>query len=180
MTQTTTTNRKNTMATDAPRSKFQKFLDQNLWPMIVIAILTGTLAMNAVLVTVAAKNPPELMTENYYEKGVNLKQVVGEKQETIRTGWKVTAEMAGGERDLLMLTVVDGAGLPCDSIVGNCSLYRPSDKGLDRDATQILPMGSGRYAVKTSAPLNRGAWECVADLTAGNKHFRDRISFFVN
>ncbi len=171
---------KNTMATDTPRSKFQKFLDQNLWPMIVIGILTGTVAMNAVLVTVAAKNPPELMTDHYYEKGANLKQIVGVKQETIRTGWKVTAEIADEERDLLMLTVVDGAGLPCDSIMGSCSFYRPSNQSLDQDSKQILPMGAGRYAVKTTTPLSRGAWECVADLTSGDKHFRDRISFFVN
>lgn len=167
------------MMTEAPRSKLQKFLDQNLWPMIIIAVLAGTFAMNAVLVTVAAKNPPELMTERYYEKGVNLKQVVNEKQATLRTGWKVTA-VAADERDLVLLTIIDGAGLPCDSVVGMCSLYRPSDKSLDQPTSAILPMGNGRYAVKAASPLVRGAWECVADLSRGEQHFRDRISFFVN
>ena len=168
------------MATEITRMKFQKFLDANLWPMIIVSILAGTFAMNAVLVTVAAKNPPELMTEHYYEKGVNLKEVVGEKQATMRTGWKVSASAAGEERDLVILTVVNESGLPCDSIMGTCSLYRPSDKNLDRGAAQILPMGNGRYAVKATTPLARGAWECVADLSLGEKHFRDRISFFVN
>lgn len=168
------------MGTEATRSKFQKYLDNNLWPMIIIAILAGTFAMNAVLVTVAAKNPPELMTERYYEKGANLKQVVNEKQATLRTGWKVTASTVGAERDLVMLTIIDGAGLPCDSIVGSCSLYRPSDKSLDQASMQIHPVGNGQYAIKTVAPLTRGAWECVADLSLGEKHFRDRISFFVN
>lgn len=168
------------MSTEVSRTKFQKFLDQNLWPMIIVAILAGTVAMNAVLVTVAASNPPELMTEHYYEKGSNLKEVVGEKQATLRTGWKVTASAAGEERDLVMLTIIDGAGLPCDSIIGSCSLYRPSNKSLDREAAQVLPMGNGRYAVKATSPLARGAWECVADLRLGEKHYRDRIPFFVN
>lgn len=164
--------------TDMIRSNFQKFLDSNLWPMIVVAILAGTFAINMVVLTIAAQNPPELMTENYYEKGVNLKQVVAEKQETQRTGWKVTVS-AADDRQLVLLSVVDGAGLPCDSLIGKCSLYRPSDKLLDQESVEILPMGNGRYAVKAVKPLVRGGWECVADLSLGQKHYRDRLPFFV-
>jgi nitrogen fixation protein FixH len=168
------------MASEKTRSKIQKYLDDNLWPMIIIAFLTGTVAFNVAVATIAAKHPPELMTENYYEKGANLRQVVSEKQATERTGWKITADMATEDKMLVMLTVVDGAGLPCDSIVGTCSLYRPSDKYLDQEAKQILSMGAGRYAIKAETPLMRGAWECVADLSRGEKHYKDRISFFVN
>ncbi|MBK6766525.1 MAG: FixH family protein [bacterium] len=159
------------------RTKVQNYLDNNLWPLIIIAILTGTIAVNIGVLTIAAQNPPELMTENYYEKGVDLKQVVTEKQETQRTGWKVTASMV--DPQLVMLTAIDAAGLPRDSLTGRCSLYRPSSKQLDQESVQILSMGGGRYAVKTATPLLRGAWECVADLSLGQKHFRDRLPFFV-
>ncbi len=40
---------------DKERSKFQKYLDGNLWPMIVVSILAGTVAMNMVVVTMAAQ-----------------------------------------------------------------------------------------------------------------------------
>lgn len=159
------------------RTKFQKYLDDNLWPMIIIAILTGTVAVNIAVLTIAAQKPPELMTENYYEKGANLKQVVTEKQETQRTGWKVTATAV--DRQLVMLTVLDAAGLPKDSLVGSCGLYRPSSKDLDQESVQILPMGGGRYAVKAATPLVRGAWECVADLSLGDRRYRDRLPFFM-
>ena len=168
------------MAEEKTRSKFQKYLDENLWPMIIVAFLTATVAFNVAVATIAVKHPPELMTEHYYEKGANLREVVNEKQATVRTGWKVTADMVTEDNSLLMLTVIDSAGIPCDSLIGTCSLYRPSNKHLDQEAKQILAMGAGRYAVKTEDPLLRGAWECVADLNKGEKHYKDRISFFVN
>ncbi|MCB9365875.1 MAG: FixH family protein [Calditrichaeota bacterium] len=167
--------------TTAPeRTKLQKYLDQNLWPMIIIAILVATVASNMAVLTIATQNPPELMTENYYEKGENLKQVLNEKRATAATGWKVSADTPLGDRMLVVLTVVDAAGLPCDSLLGSCELYRPSDKSLDRAAVKLLPMGGGRYAVKHEAPLARGAWECVAELSQGTKLYRDRISLFVD
>lgn len=161
------------------RTKLQQFLDQNLWPMIIVAILTGTVAMNAVLVTVAMQNPPELVAEKYYEKGVNLKQVVNEKQATLRTGWRVAANVFDNN-SLVVLTVIDAAGLPCDSLVGLCALYRPSDKRLDQPAVQLLPMGNGQYAMRAEQPLMRGAWECVTELQRDDKRFHDRIALFVN
>ena len=168
-----------TTMTEISRTKIQQFLDKNLWPMIIISILTATIAMNAVLVTVAMQNPPELVTDHYYEKGANLKQVVGEKQATLRTGWKVTAA-ALDDASLVVLSVIDAAGLPCDSLLGSCALYRPSDKGLDMEAVRVLAMGNGQYAVRTPQPLKSGAWECVAELSRGEKVFHDRIALFVN
>lgn len=168
------------MTTDTPRTKLTQFLDANLWPMIVVGILTATVAMNMVVVTIATQHSPELMAENYYEQGVNLKQVVNEKVATARSGWKVSAVMADGEREIVMLTVLDAVGIPCDSLSGSCSFYRPSDKRLDQSASQIVFIGSGRYAIKTVAPLARGAWECVADLSQGERRYHDRVSFFVN
>ncbi len=163
-----------------PCSKIQRHLDDNLWPLIIVGILTATVAMNMVLVTLAMQSPPELMTEHYYEKGANLKQVVSEKQATERTGWKVTATVAPEDNLLVILSVIDAAGIPTDSISGTCSLYRPSDKHLDQQAKPILPMGNGQYAVKATLPLARGAWECITDLSLGEKRYRDRVSFFVN
>jgi len=161
------------------RTRAQKFLDENLWPMIIVAILTATVAMNAVVVTVAMQHPPELVTDHYYEKGANLKQVVGEKQATERTGWKVTAKTLE-DNSLVVLSVIDAAGLPCDSIAGSCALYRPSDKRLDQTSVQVLPMGNGQYAVKPAMPLTRGAWECVAELSRGEKVYHNRVALFVN
>ncbi|MCL4305120.1 FixH family protein [bacterium] len=166
--------------TEVQQKDRQKFLDQNLWPMIIIAILVSTVAANMAVLTIATQNPPELMVENYYEKGANLKQVLNEKQATARTGWKVTANVPLEDRQLVVLTVVDAAGLPCDSIAGTCGLYRPSDKSLDRPMNRLLAMGNGQYALRTEVPLPRGAWECVAELSQGEKWYRDRIPLFVD
>lgn len=165
------------------KSKWQKYLDQNLWPMIIIAVLTGTVAINLAVLTIAQQNPPELMSETYYEDGYNLKDVVNKQQATERTGWKVTAQAIAGEKGeapVVMLTVVDQAGLPCSLIKGTAALYRPSDKHLDIEAAMLTEVGGGRYVMKAPRVLEHGAWQCVCDLAQGSKTYSNRVPLFVN
>jgi nitrogen fixation protein FixH len=131
---------------------------------------------------VALQHRPQLISDNYYAEGSNLRQIKERQAANDATGWKVQVRplpVEQAEMPLVELTVTEAAGAACDSLTGTVAFYRPSDSELDMANAPIFPIGAGKYLLKIPRPLERGSWQAVMQLARGKQAMDARVSFFV-
>lgn len=153
-----------------------------IWPVGLVAAMTVFIAVNLAFVTSAVRLRPQLVSKNYYAEGENLRIIAEREAAGAATGWQVTLRhVPSREVDLPLveLRVTDAAGRACDSLNGDVTFYRPSEQQLDIPAQPLCAVGGGRYLVFPPRPLERGAWQAVAELRRGNQVLNKRIPLFV-
>lgn len=159
------------------------FSKDTIWPVGLTAAMVVFIAINIAFVTVAFRNRPQLVSENYYAEGYNLKEITQRDAASQATGWTVTIRslpLEQADMPLAELTVKEASGTPCDSLAGQVGFYRPSDKTLDRAPLPIQYVGTGRYLIYLPHALERGAWQAQVDLKRDRQAYSKRISFFVD
>jgi nitrogen fixation protein FixH len=152
-----------------------------LWPVGIIAVLTVVVAVNAAFVTVALRHKPELVSNNYYAEGFNLKAIAERKAAGAAAGWRINGRLMSADDSgpaLYELTVTEANGAPCDSLTGEVGFYRPSNKALDIAAQHLRTAGPGRYLIVLPRPLERGAWQAVVHVQRAQQALDQRLSFF--
>lgn len=75
---------------------------KHLWPWIIIAILTCSVTLSLTMVTIAVKNPDNLVNDNYYEAGKGINRSL--------------------ERELLAQTLQLHANVQLDDVTGEVNL----------------------------------------------------------
>lgn len=148
--------------------------------MGIVAVLTIVVAVNAAFVTVALRHKPELVSDQYYSEGYNLKEIAERKAAGAATGWKLAGKPMpydGNGPALYELTVTEANGMPGDSLVGDVAFYRPSNKSLDIRPQPIRAAGPGRYLVVLPRPLERGAWQALVHVARKSNSLEQRLSF---
>jgi nitrogen fixation protein FixH len=161
----------------------KKPLDHKIWPIGLVIAMTVFVAVILAMVTVAVNNRPQLVSEHYYADSYDLKELVAERSASQATGWKLSLTplpLSQADMPLLQLKVREANDEPCDSLQGEISLYRPSDKALDITAATVRPMGAGKYFIVLPRALEHGAWQALVNVSRGKQKYRDRLSFFVD
>ncbi|HEY3296390.1 MAG TPA: FixH family protein [bacterium] len=151
------------------------------WPTGLLMSFTAFIAVDVAFVTTAFRHQPQMVSEHYYADGFNLRQIAERKAATDATGWAVHARClpaTESESPLVELNVTGRDGLPCDSLAGTASFYRPSDKSLDIQPLPLRFMGTGRYFVVLPHPLAHGGWQVVAHLARGSQQSDMRLNLF--
>jgi len=165
------------------RGGWKRFFDQNLWPALIVGSLTALVAFSFAVLRIADREKSELVSENYYAEGYNLREIVELERATEATGWQVEVVPLSADRSgeaMLQLNVLDRHGEQCDSLAGECAIYRPSDGTLDIEPSALTFIGAGRYIRQLPRDLERGRWEAVVTLHREPNRFYSRLPFFVD
>jgi nitrogen fixation protein FixH len=153
-----------------------------LWPVGLIVVMTAFVAVNLAFLTVAFRHKPQLVSDHYYAEGFDLKDIARRNAAGNATGWKLTAHCLPpdqADQPLVEVQVVTAAGVPCDSLTGSASFYRPSNNRLDIPSSSLRFIGGGRYLAVLPRPLERGAWQAVVKIARGSQSLEQRVSLFV-
>jgi len=158
------------------------FRAERAWPLGLAAGLIVFIAINLAFVTVAFQNKPELVSENYYAEGYNLRAISERNAAGEAAGWSVSLKLLPLEQadmPLAELTAAESDGTPADSLLGGVGFYRPSNKALDIAPLPVQFVGGGRYLIFLPRALERGAWQAEVNLARGKNAFEKRMSLFV-
>ena len=156
--------------------------NNRVWPVGIIMAMAVFVAIMLAVVTVSFQHRPQLVTENYYAEGFNLRQWKDHAAASAATGWQVQVRPLPLDLSiapLVQLLISDAGGKTCDSLSGNVTFYRPSDQSLDLATTSLQAVGGGKYLAKLPRPLEYGSWQAVTHLEHGSQQMDTRVSFFV-
>ncbi|MBU0509115.1 FixH family protein [bacterium] len=155
---------------------------ERAWPLGLATVFVVFVAINIAFVTLAFQNRPQLVSENYYAEGYNLREIAEKQAAGEASGWNVSVRplpVEQADMPLVELTVTEADGTPADSLAGEVGFYRPSDKRLDVAPLPIQFVGSGRYLVFLPQPLAHGAWEAYVELKRDRRILEKRVNLFV-
>ena len=143
-----------------------------LWRNPIVLLVAGIIALfvggNAVMVWIAVRAQPDLVTPDYYAASKRVDQDVAARADDLRAGWRVQP-VGGDDAATLTLSVRDGAGLPAAGLAGTVRAYRPADAALDQPlAWEAVPGRPGTYRARFARPAP-GLWQIRLDLRRGQE-----------
>ena len=153
-----------------------------MWPFGIVAAMIIFVALMLAVVTIAVQHRPQLVSDDYYAEGFNLREWKEHKAASEAMGWKIQVQPLAldlSASPLVELTITDRTGAALDSLSGHVAFYRPSDKALDLENATLQAIGSGRYLARLPRPLEAGSWQAVTHLERGAQEMDTRVSFFV-
>jgi nitrogen fixation protein FixH len=146
---------------------------RNPWVLGMLVFLFVFLAANAVFIYLAFSSPPNLVVENFYEKG----EAYAETQERIEKqkalGWSgmlmvpTNSRVNQTQTYEALITGKNSAGLLLDSVT--LFAYRPSDASADFSA-EMQKSGHGSYIADVSFSLP-GTWDVIVEAKQGDNEF---------
>lgn len=119
---------------------------RHVWPWIIIAILTGSVALTLAMVTIAVTHPDNLVTDNYYEAGKGINRALDRELlgQSLNLQARVGLDELTGEVDVQL----SGASQPETLVLNLISPTQP-----DKDRKVVLartPSQPGRYVGQLS------------------------------
>lgn len=128
-------------------------------------------AINGVMIWLAASTWTGLVTERAYDRGLEYNRNLEAAARMAQLGWQTrltVATLADGAREL-RLEARDRTGEPLAGLLVEGKLERPVHEGADRELF-LMPAGRGLYrAVLEDLPP--GQWHAHLRLTRGNERF---------
>lgn len=112
---------------------------KHLWPWIIIGILTTSVCLSLTMVSIAVRNPVNLVNDNYYEAGKGINRALDREllAQTLNLKASVLLDELTGEVELK---------LSGDSAPGTLELNLISPTQPDKDRkVQLTRSDSGRY-----------------------------------
>lgn len=147
---------------------------RNPWVLGWIALVVIVLAVNIGMISLAFITNPGLVTEDYYEKGIDYEENFNKRTAARNAlGWSYRTEFPTSPvmntEELYRFSIVDKAGRPLSDARVNISLYRPSDVAADFNVA-MLEVAPGVYQAKLSYPL-KGLWELTVQIERGEDKY---------
>lgn len=155
------------MANDAGERRVA--LQRGRWiPWIFVAGFGVVVAVNAIMIYIAATTWTGITTNRSYDKGLtyNRNLEAAARQEAL--GWQVAIETTtDGEREgSLKVSLADAEGAPLERAQLTATFERPTHEGYDF-ALELAPAGGGIYAARFTVPLD-GVWDLRIVVTHGH------------
>jgi nitrogen fixation protein FixH len=154
-------------------SQHNKEALKNPWVIGLILFFISFVSANIVFITLAFKSPPNLVVEDFYERGERYEETQKQIEKEKALGWSGTIISPSQTRvnqlqnhDVL-LQGKNSARLALDSVVLNA--YRPSDAQADF-SVNMKPGNPGMYTAEVSFPLP-GIWDVIVVATQGEDEF---------
>ncbi|MFG0632496.1 FixH family protein [Pseudomonas sp. xss_2] len=112
---------------------------KHLWPWIIIAILTTSVCLSLTMVSIAVRNPDNLVNDNYYEAGKGINRSLDREllAQTLNLKARVYLDELTGEVELRLTGNSDPQTL-------ELNLISPTQPGKDRKVT-LARSEPGRY-----------------------------------
>jgi hypothetical protein len=144
----------------------------NPWPAAVVGFLVFFFGATIGLVTIAVRQPADLVSRDYYDKEIQFQSQIDRvsRARALGPGLSVSYDAAAGA-----LKVVIPTDAARGSANGEIRLYRPSDPGLDRS----FPLNADAKGVQiVQAPdLATGLWRVKVDWSDGSGSYSDAGAF---
>lgn len=140
-------------------------------PWTFVAGFLLVVAVNGVMIWLAATSWTGLVTDRAYERGLDYNRNLEAAAAMAALGWQaklVAATRADGSREFT-LEARDEEGVPLSGLVIEGKLERPLQQGADRELL-FLPVGRGVYRAVLDG-LPPGQWHAHLRLTRGEQRF---------
>jgi len=139
--------------------------DVMLW--LVAGIFAAYLATNGVMLLLAMRTPPSLVSKSYYEDTRTFEAEQNAQLKSDAAGWRVAAQAASAAE--LIVKLQDRSGRPASGFSGEVSAYRPSDPALDQPLVWSEDAATlGQYRARFSRP-RQGQWHIHLKLRRGGE-----------
>ncbi|MDQ6969540.1 MAG: FixH family protein [Mariprofundus sp.] len=154
---------------------------KNPWLRSILAVVGVTLVVNIAFISYAFIFPPNLVVQDYYERGKSYFHDAQLRDQAAATAWRLQLllpnTIKANDSITSRLYVMDHSGQPIRTGQVLLSAYRPNDAS--QDFTIVLPRtDAGTYAAAISFPLP-GHWDLLARIDAGEHHFDTAQRIFV-
>lgn len=145
---------------------------RNWWPIGIVAGLGVVFVANAIMITLALRNPSVMASEDPYGDALDYDRVIAERAATAALGWQVEFDVCtqgpspAPERGCVVtFTVRDRDGHAVEGLSGAIEARRGDDAALDRVAS-VSERGEGRYEA-VLALARPGLYELSVHLDGG-------------
>ncbi|MBN4073535.1 FixH family protein [Mariprofundus ferrooxydans] len=151
------------------------------WLRSILAVVGVTLLVNIGFISYAFIFPPNLVVQDYYERGKNYFHDEKLRDDAAPTAWRLQLMLPNSIKNNETITsrlyVIDHNGKPVQSGQVLLSAYRPSDASQDFNI-ELKRTDAGTFIAPISFPLP-GHWDLIARIDAGNHHFDTAQRIFV-
>ncbi|MDF1589252.1 MAG: FixH family protein [Gammaproteobacteria bacterium] len=146
---------------------------KNPWVLGMIAFLLTFLTANALFIYLAFQSPPNLVVQDFYERGERYEETHKRMEQEKAMGWNGVI-MAPSQTRVnqhqtyeVMLQGKNATALNPDSVILHA--YRPSDARADF-SVEMTQVGLGTYAADVSYSLP-GIWDIIIVATKDGDEF---------
>lgn len=122
------------------------------WRNGLVVTFVSFIGLVAVMVAIALSQRVDLVVDDYYERSLHHEQQMASAANARRLGSTLSVRAVGGDMLVSFPRSMDPAG-----IAGRCTLYRPSDRSLDR-SIDLHPDSTGVQRIPLRGMLP-GVWK---------------------
>lgn len=146
---------------------------KNPWVLGFLAFLCTFVTMNIIFIYLAFSSPPNLVVENYYERGKAYVHKEPQIEQEKILGWNgvimAPPKSRVNQRQTYEVFIQgkNSTAVQLDSVT--LFAYRPSDMREDF-SVEMNPMGLGRYSVDIEFSLP-GNWDVIVEAKRGEDEF---------
>jgi nitrogen fixation protein FixH len=149
--------------------------DSRRWPLIVLSLLAGHVAIMLVAVVIATHDKSFAVVSNYYDRAVNWDQSQAILRASRELGWHVQIVPATqtdpmGRRQVTFV-LTDSAGRAIENAMLNVEYFHDSHASEVQNATISPTGGDGREFTQLLPIRYQGAWEFHVTVTGNGKSF---------
>jgi len=154
-------------------SQHNKEAMRNPWVLGLILFLITFVSANALFIYLAFKSPPNLVVEDFYERGERYEETHKQVEKEKALGWvgvilTPAAMRVNQQQDYeIVIHGKNSVALELESVTFNA--YRPSD-ARDDFSTEMEATQPGTYVAKLSFPLP-GIWDVIVVAKHGEHEF---------
>jgi len=154
---------------------------KNPWLRGILAIIATTVTVNVAFITYAYTFPPNLVVQDYYERGKEYFHDQNIRLKALPTAWRLQFMLPNTLKtstpEVCRLYVMDHEGKPVQSGHVVVSAYHASDASQDFKL-ELKHVYIGTFAAPINFPIP-GKWDLIAGIDAGEKHFDTATRIFV-
>jgi len=146
---------------------------KNPWVLGFLVFLCTFVTMNIIFVYLAFKSPPNLVVDDYYERGKTYAQKELQIEQEKKLGWNGVIMAPSNSRVNqrqayeVFIQGKNSTAVELDSVT--LFAYRPSDMREDF-SVEMNPIGLGRYGVDIEFGLP-GNWDIIVEAKRGEDEF---------
>jgi len=154
---------------------------RNPWLRGILLVIGTTVTVNVAFISYAFISPPNLVVQDYYERGKNYFHDENVRKEGLATAWRLQLmspdKLKLNAPAMFRLYVMDHDGKPVQSGKVILSAYHVS--GANHDfKLQLNQTDVGTFTAPVTFPFS-GSWDLMARIDAGEQHFDTAKRIFV-
>ncbi|RKZ84772.1 MAG: hypothetical protein DRQ39_07975 [Gammaproteobacteria bacterium] len=155
---------------------------KNPWMLGILLFVATFLTANAIFIYLAFKSPPNLVVEDFYERGERYEETQKQIEQEKALGWTgllmvpTKTRVNQTQTYEVLIQGKNSVALNLDSVIVNA--YRPSDANADFSVNMSL-QAPGRYTADLTFNLP-GIWDLIVIAKQGDQEFlvTKRVSIY--